>query len=340
MERLNKDSPLAAVLARDRESFNGRFLRARKLNRGLDADDFSGFLTAELAPLADALASRQPDRLHSAVSELYGLGLELVAGDLAGPRARSPLVVRTWRELLPALHPFLAEEPRLVAAALSNAAFNIERRGGAAGGAWLDLMLSLGPRCSTAEELLELGKVLAWRSGMAHYRAGAIEAWERLPLGLMRASLGLPEDDGRSRDELAYALSDPWTDPIAAEHVAEKKPAIVARVGGFRGFGGQFIEPPRVCCFEDTILAYDRDAAWSVHADCFGAVLERFGEKRPKGARMGGKGFRLDKTGNVAAGGARARFPALNEASSHAADGTTLAVTLPRSHQVFLVALV
>ena len=49
--------------------------------------------------------------------------------------------------------------------------------------------------------------------------------------------------------------------------------------------------------------------------------------------------FRIDKAGNVLRGKAYASFPHLAEQSSVAASDTTLAVTIPLSYGVYLIAV-
>jgi len=111
---------------------------------------------------------------------------------------------------------------------------------------------------------------------------------------------------------------------------------VVARVGAFRGFGGEFMRPPSVVAAGGVLFARDGPDAWQVIADRFGQVLVR------RGAVAAADAARRDVTvkpdGTVRWASLESRFPALRSASSSACDGSTLAITLPTSHHVFLIA--
>jgi hypothetical protein len=73
--------------------------------------------------------------------------------------------------------------------------------------------------------------------------------------------------------ELAAALSkDRWLDPAASVAVSAGT-RLVARAGGFRAFGGEFLVPPRVFRAFDRLMASDGDSAFEVHVDAFGSSL-------------------------------------------------------------------
>jgi hypothetical protein len=112
----------------------------------------------------------------------------------------------------------------------------------------------------------------------------------------------------------------------------------MARIGGFRGFGGQFVSPPELGASGGQLYAFDRDCCWSIHADCFGATLRRFGPNPPADIRQPEPAI-LSRQGDVCLNGCRGNFPVLREWTSFAAAGPTLAVGVERSHRIYLVAL-
>ncbi|MBF0530050.1 MAG: hypothetical protein HQK55_12430, partial [Deltaproteobacteria bacterium] len=197
------------------------------------------------------------------------------------------------------------------------------------------------PLCPTLEDFLKVGQVAAWRCGLAHFRAGALEIWRDLPEPLARLALGFkPDAEALAKSDLAAALADPWRSLKQLGRLPERKLRLVARVGGFRGFGGPFISPPEVTCARTVIYAFDREFCYSLHADWFGSAVERFGSDLPEGVENRPLGFSLDqKNGMVTKDGQQAIFPELAGASSFAATDHTLAVTVPRSHFVYLIAL-
>jgi hypothetical protein len=266
------------------------------------------------------------------------VALELLAGGALGEAARGPLVARAWDGLLPRLLPHLAAAPRALAARISNALCNLAREGGEAlAERWGECLVGVSPAAAAPLQLLEAGLVLAWRCGLAHFRDSALARWRALPAPLRRATLGLPpEGEAPPMEALARGLEDPWFDP--ARPAPRAAPALAARVGGFRGFGGRFVRPPRLARAAGAILASDGEGTYRLHADVFGATLRPVAAPAVADADAGARA-RIAADGTVSVDGTEARLPALAGAASLAAAGTTLAVALAHSHHVYVVAL-
>ena len=336
---LPPDGPLARALERGRDRYNGRFAYARRLNRRLDPEAFSDFLVRTIEPLARVVSEAAPDRVEPVVEALFDTALELFGRDALGPAARRPEVALIWEQVLPAAAPLLAADPGRLAASLSNAAYNLAEQLGDRTGAWIERLQRIAPFSRTVEEFLAAGQVLAWRSGLAQYRAGALAVWSGLPENLAYAVLGLDKTPRPSIQDLRQALNDPWRRPETAGRTdLSPKLALVQDAGGFRGFGGQFVSPPEITAAGGLLYAFDAESCWSLHADCFGATLQRYGPDLPPGA-----GEKHPRNGIQ---GGKVRFDGLTAAlpehllafSSFAAIDSVLALTLPRSHKVFLVA--
>jgi len=135
---------------------------------------------------------------------------------------------------------------------------------------------------------------------------------------------------------------DPWLAPAEAlgGKAAERRMHLVARVGAFRGFGGLFLSPPSVTCPAGQFLVTDGVGQWLLTADRFGATLHRATTPPTGPAARQPPFYKLDTRGKVTRGKHSATFPELAGSQSSAADATTLAVTTPLSHAVFLVAFV
>ncbi len=339
MEKLS-DGPLARALERERERFNARFAYAKRVNRGLDPADFAEHLRLVAAPIVDAVAALKPERVDEVVAALYEVSLDLLGHDCLGSGSRYPEVTEVWQKLLPRLPAFLAADPERLAASISNAVYNLAAQPQANAELWIQSMERLAPSCADVDQLLDLGKVLAWRAGMAHYRESALEVWAGLPTELMHEAVGVKQTADASRYQLIAAMADPWHWTGVTRGLKRRQLEIVASVGGFRGFGGPFVNPPQATAKDGQLYLYDRQSCWALHADCFGATLQRFGPNKPDGARATNKEFSINAQGEVSKGKTTAQFPVLKNYSSAATEDGTFAVTLPRSHKVFLVALV
>lgn len=333
---VHPDSPLARALDRNRERFNARVNTLRRQGRRIDPEALLVHLGEVVSPLVAAVEKADEKQVDLATEALFDLSIDLVAKDVVGPASRHPRVVEAWRSLLPRLAARLADEPARVAGAVTNAAYNLGLEPSARAADWLAWMGELGPRCAAVADLLSCGQVLAWRSGLAHYRESALAAWRTLPDALAREALGLTRGSSQPRAELEAALADPWWVPGA--EVLPPRLKIVGRVGGFRGFGGPFLAPPRVFAFAGHVFAADAEHSWSVHADCFGQTLQRSlqapGDERQMGPAM------VEDDGTVSFAGLTAKLPELAGASGFAASETVLAVTQKSSHRLHLVARV
>ena len=325
---------MAAALERGREKYNARFAAARTAGAAVDGDSFLIHLGNTVAPVIEAVHAQMPDRVDVVLATLYDVSLELFVASLLGPKSKSSAVGEVWSRVLPVVPQLVLRDPRSVAAALSNAAYNIGRTKGARPVEWIEIVRRLGPRCETVGELLDVGKVAAWRAGMPHYRGGAIAAAKMLRAELAGEILGVGAASVAS--VLDRVLADPWRTPAAGDKPGALR--LVGVVGAFRGFGGEFLRPPSVFVGGGSIFVGGGDATFRLICDCFGSLLLRHDPP----ARMDPlptNDVRVTPEGVVQWGAGRASFPQwAGDVSGFACDGHTIAVTLRTSHHVYLVA--
>ncbi len=346
--------PLAEALRHGRERFNTAFFVARQSTPGLDETAFARHLR-RLAPVADAVACHGPACLDAAVAALYDLILDLFARGILSDTARADLLWRVITELLPPLHAFLAEAPYETAGKLVNAALQLDATPGARAKDWMALLASIAPRVSGQGELFDAGRVLAWRCGMAHQRKAALRAAERLSEPVLFEALDVPSAGPGgpvSPSELLRALAaDPWLHPARVVDGAAGRPKalrLVADAGGFRGFGGPFLAPPRACVNNGVFVLSDDGQAWQMHADVFGVVFSKItNDICGDGHRCGTSNQAIrDEIHDVTVAGERtiawkglkARCERLAYPTGIVCDGTTAVVTLRHSHRVLLFA--
>ena len=332
--------PFAGVLERHRPRFNAAFAGARRSLRGLDPTAFSDHLIHRTAPLVERVAASSENDTSDAVGiALYDLSLELfVKGILGGPD-RYPAVTRAWTDLFPTIAGFIATAPRRMPAVIVNALCNLSAEKGADADRWLDVMTALVRLCPDGETFLRAGQVAAWRWGMAHYRESALSLCHDLPAAVVAAILDLPEGSDAAYVEtvLSNLSADPWYDPAILPDRQYKTLSRIGGVGGFRGFGGAFLNPPRAATGADgRIYLSDSEATFVLHADRFGATLHRAAAAMAKPEKNGP--FSIDAAGKVRRDGASRKFPRLAGAASFAATEHTLAVCLDLSHHVHIVA--
>ena len=321
----------AGVLRSGRDALNAEFAHARKVYPGLSGDAFLEFLRGAVDPLVVQVARVKPDRATATAISAYGIALSLVGQRVVGAGGPGRAVEAGWRMLLPKLATHVADSPDAVIGAVSNALHNLESLGARAG-EWLASMERVGPACADVPSLLAAGQVCAWRAGASHLRKGALLAADTLPESLAVLALGAAPDAAWP-DLRARLASDPWYYPGAPP-----SPRYSALVGAFSGFGGLFVEPPRVRASDEYFVVTSRDAAWLVVADAFGSTLHR---ATPAEVAMSSEaalpqGVAYDK-GRVSVNGIAVDVPASGALTSAAANRHTIALTFAFSHSIVLV---
>jgi hypothetical protein len=340
--------PFALALESRRARYNALFADAHRTRPSLDAEAFAAHLRVVVAPIVDRAASHAPTAAAPVTDALYELSLDLVGQEFLGPRSRYPALVEGWQHLLVALAPRVAEAPRLLPGAVTNALYQLATTPGARPREWMQALVTLSPLCADVDTLLQAAQVVAWRAGLAHYRASALRRCAGLDPAAGLVALGIPIADRPPvspdlfQAALARLQTDPWLDPAAAlrDDIPARRLQLIRRVGAFRGFGGQFLAPPTISVVDGQFVVSDGDTHWRLFADRFGATLHRtVAPSRDKTKRKRHR-FTLSPEGEVKHGSARVTFPELANCTTSAEDDTTLAVTTPLSHGVFLVALV
>ena len=326
--------PMAEALERGRGRYNARFSAARKGGAPVDGDSFLVHLGNAVGPVVESVAAEAPERVDGVLESLFSVSLELFAASLLGPKSKSPVVGEVWARLLPALPALVSRDAKTVAAGLSNAAYNLGRTRGARPAEWLSEMRRVACTCVTVAELLEVGKVAAWRAGMPQYRSSALAVTRGMRPELAAELLGVPP--GSISTTLDRMAADPWLTPEAASRDVPAALRLIRHVGGFRGFGGEFLLPPNVFASSGCLFITDGEGTWRLICDCYGCFLLRH-DTAPKPDRLSDD-VAIAADGTVRWGVGRASLPLLAGPSSTACDGHTLAVTLPTSHHVFVIA--
>ncbi|MEZ4458369.1 MAG: hypothetical protein R3E66_01310 [bacterium] len=327
----NVGEALARELAAHRGTLNAMFAARRGLDRTLNADDFYRVLSEVVSPVVQSIADAGEDTNACALT-LYELALTLTQRGLLGPRARSPHVGRAWTQLLVLVPSLVAREPRAVVAALSNAAHHLSGRPDVVAQKWFSTMAHVASFQPTLSAFLDAGKVAAWSSGLAHFRASAIQTWENLEPPLAKITLRLSPDDSTPKEVLRQQLRHAFLRPGSRD---DAKLECVHVTGGFRGFGQPFVEPPEVFTSSGQVFARDSLGCFLVSADAFGATLERAAER---GFEATPSPFEYAPDGTVSAFGTKRHFPNIANAMTVACNRDFVAATLAHSHQIWIVA--
>lgn len=332
--------PTADWLKRHRETCNARFDMAQRSGARIDRVAFLTHLSSVVDPIIRAVASQFSEKVDIATTELYELSLELFAENLLGKETREPAIQEAWQTLLPAVPRLLARDPRRVAASVTNAVHQISQNEGARPREWIARMAAIGKDCDDIQRFFDAGRIAAWVAGCPQYRTEAIRIARSFPAPIVASLFGISEQIPANSIKSAIDLmaENRW---LSAADVASGsktfKPRIVRLAGAFRGFGGAFLRPPTTWTCGSQLMASDGETSWFLMADAYGCVLRRSPAPAPPPSKLNGP-VKLSNNGELTWHDASIRLASLAGWTSAAFDGQTLAVTLPSSHHVFLVA--
>lgn len=295
-----------------RERYNA--VLGRALAHGADRGTLAGAVhevAAAVEPLADQLAAdafaATCDALVDVVARVVTARRWRRAGrdvETTGGTAERSAVL----DVVPRLAPWLTVAPAVTVAAVVDGARAVGGGPGAGGdtAAWAARVVAAARATTGGTPGGEGGAthdpaspasvraavlVAAWRSGLVRYRRAALDAARSLPGPVARAALSLaPSSTGELRDVLDRHVADPWWWP---EGGTTEEPGpwasagvhVLGRFGGFRGFGGPWLTPPRVVGPDPRrpglgwALRTDGPdgpaPAWTLVADVHGSVVAR-----------------------------------------------------------------
>jgi len=163
-----------------------------------------------------------------------------------------------------------------------------------------------------------------------------------LPASLALAAVGVAAN-GNWPEIRMRLLADPWYDPSAATagNGQASRVQVIAQAGAFRGFGGVFVEPPRVASTGEHFLVRSGEESWLLTADVFGATFHRSNLAEFESAEKATKlpaSLRVSDS-KLSWKDERFEIGGLGKFTSSAANDTTLALTSELTHSVILVAL-
>ena len=344
---------LAGILRSGRAEFNRQFAEARRLRPDLDAAAFQEFMRTTVDEIAGMIESSASSSLSSVITAAYEIGLELVGQKLAGPGARTSVIEQGWKRLAPQIAPLIAAAPARILGSISNALHNLSSTPGARPMEWLDTMVRLGPKLLSVgesptsgpggasipasreiESFLRLGQLAAWKAGMAHFRKGAIAAADELPEDIVLAALGARQGSDWATIRKGL-LASPWFDPESDGEAAKNGEPVFA--GAFRGYGGLFIDPPRVAAAGDDFLVRSGDESWLLTADRYGATFHRATISEFEAASCARREEAKVEQGIAVWKNRKIEVPEMGNPTSVAANETTVALTSGLTHAVMLI---
>jgi hypothetical protein len=330
---------LATVLRAGRSDFNQRFKLAQQQYRALTGEDWQHYLRHTLGPVAAKVRAHDADRVAAVINVLYDQGMPMVAQNWLGAQARVPELAAAYCQLLTALTPALTRDPARVSGALLNALYQISQHDVQSIKPWADRLAALAGALDDTDTVLCLGTVLAWRIGLAAYRAAALQAAAALPPPLVQAALALPQPPAAALWQALQRAPTLRPDEVGVEGLAKMN--WLGWCGGFRGLGGPFAQMPVIGIAGNKLAASDGEHTWWLAADGYGLQCVRMGRAADwslqRSSQTGSEPVQVSAAGEVRARTHSETFNELASATACVWHNGILAVTLRTSYQVSLL---
>ena len=302
--------PLIAILQENADVLNQTLRSSSVVSGRLRIAEVPAWFSEVIEPVFTAVYQHDQTRSRKLFDVLFRDMLAVLASSTTNLEFELAKSCRLLIGLNPAI---TAVNTARILTPLATALQKISRHSQKAACQWLSLMEKIVPLAKDGDELLAVGRIAAWRCGMAHLRGRIVVSAELNP----RIVAIIFPDEKCEPDQLKRR----WN--------SDKTPsALVA--GRFTGLGGSFSRPPRVAVSGGVVFVSDGSRTSALFADRFGYTLhdcaESFSEQLT---------FTLNPLSAAKPGIAKilARYPDL---SSWAHDDATLYLTTGSSHSVFL----
>lgn len=225
----------------------------------LPAPVIAGWMTEVVEPIVKAAVrlNAAPEKIHEVVKALYLESLKLIGSGLA-IRYRDEYK-EAWL-LLVEMPNLIVKFPTKSISLLNDVLVNLHRYAPETSIQWCQLMRTGSSEIKTIEDFKIVGRIYAWKCGLAHLRPRLEADFGELSENLQQTitnTLGTPENTN-------HLFKNPWT----AHHTKFE-----GVQGGFKGTTGFFEHPPLLAQIGEHIFVSDSNSSYALFADQFGKVL-------------------------------------------------------------------
>lgn len=341
-----KNPALIELFKLNREKLNSLFSFYKFTYPVIEKEVVFFYISFIVEPVFEKNSNRDKEQLSAFLLSLYEKILELIGKNFLGNSGRYPFFEAKFIQCLEDSNEFLFQNPDLYISSVSNAIVNLGIVDFLKLENWLSKFQKLNKKAITIQELLDAGKVCAWICGMAQYRQKALEICKYLDVGLLEIALDISNIRNINRENFIARLeADPWMHPAnAIKENSPKKKFLLKRIGKFIGFGGEFLTPPKVEFLDNEFIVYDAKNFYVLFSDIFGSHLQRISEdtyltlasEQSPPVRTD---FSIAKEGRVKMKTDELEYKPLANYSSYASNDTTICITSPYSHCLFVVGM-
>ncbi len=324
---------LTAALRADRPLYNAQLAMLRSRQPELDFQAIKAFLRTAVDPIAQVVQVADSERCRFVIQACFQQMLVLSEHRLLGNDVRSMLIKAAWQQVMPKLVSTLTRDPAALLAWVTNAVDRIATTPNSRTESWISGMKSIAPMLDSTEQVRTVGQVLAWQSGLAHYRQGALRSARKLSDRIGSAMFPSKADGWQASVE--RHLREPWW---RGTDEARPKESDGVRVGAFAGWDGAFTAPPKLRAATEGFWVLSGERYFHLIADAFGSVLIASNEAHftaaiASGAVPDGVGF---SDGHLQTGQGRWPVSVPKQDLVLTCNSDTACISSPWSHHIWL----
>ncbi|WP_431241378.1 hypothetical protein ACQ9BO_14915 [Flavobacterium sp. P21] len=251
--------PLISTFSDNSALYNQWYNEGEIKYGNLDAHIFANWMVEVVEPIVKAIAvfNDSPEKIHEVVKALYLESLKLIGSGVA-IRYKDEYK-EAW--LLMAHMPNLAVKfPLKTISLLHDVLLNLEVHAPEKVIEWCKLVANSSSEIKTIEDFKIVGRIYAWKCGLAHLRIRLKDDFAGLSESLQQTIIKTIDSSSNANQ----IFENPWS---------ENKTKFEGVQGGFKGMTGFFEEPPVLAQMGEYIFATDSKSSYALFADQFGKVL-------------------------------------------------------------------
>lgn len=250
--------PLIAHL-QEQEAYYNQLCHAYEIQHGaLEAAALSSWMVQVIEPTLQAIAIQHHEQIATVFKAFFNELLKILGG------SAHSYIENEYRNawlMLQVMPDLLATQPLRLLKAVNSAIDSIREHQPEQVSTWIESMGKLAPHCSTVDEFLNCGRIVAWSLGLAQLRDKALDVCKNIKPALKTRI----QEQCLQGIALETALNSNWHNISQPEFSGE--------VGGFIGYGANFTQVPLVALVNNHIVATDHKTCNILYADSFGKVL-------------------------------------------------------------------
>lgn len=268
-----KSTALKHFFKVERESCNQLVKSIHHQNPQLDTALFNEFLVECLDPLMEKFDDVNNQTSFAIAMAGFQHGLLLAALNWLTDTEKKSIVYQQWRGYFYELLPVIEHNPARVFSKTSNLLHHLYSIDSSSPKRWLNRMTPVASQCENIEQLEQLGVVVTWMVGMAHYRTAALKQLQDLPKSMYRQLFSLNNTADISEHLTALTLNRWQPVKLNAAEDAEEQTRFHRRVGQSELLGGDFPTVPTVFSKNQQLFVKSANKTWLLFADFFGTSL-------------------------------------------------------------------